>query len=176
MKTTSISFGLTLIAFMVLCAFHGKDDKDNGCTSNTKAASMEVRDTTCCNATDTDFVYKNDTLQLPFCEAYHCSGRMYVQKDSVTGKMKLVNNIKRLPQKEPFYLDKSVMVKLSQTTKQQKYFDAFKMKVFNSIQDTAIRSEVWFSLSSIEWAIKNNDAISYMIGLKHLSEVWKKIN
>lgn len=172
MKTTAI----IIVALLTLCAFRGKEDKTNRCSSNSKAATMEVSDTACCSATDTDFVYKSDTLQLPYAIAYHCTGSIYMEKDKATGKMKLINNIKRLPEKEPFYLDKSVSVKFLQSAKQQKYFNDFKMKVFNSIQDTALRSEVWYSLSSMEWAIKSNDAVSYMMSLKHLSEVWRKVN
>lgn len=172
MKIASI----TLIAFLALSSFRGKGDKNNSCMSGSKGAVMTVRDTMCCSATDTDFIYKGDTLELPYCVAYPCSGKIKMEKDPVTGKMKMINNIKRLPEKEPFYLNKDVDVKLMQTAIQEKYFNDFKMKVFNSIQDTALRSEVWFSLSSIEWAIKSNDAISYMMGLKHLSAVWKKMS
>jgi hypothetical protein len=63
---------------------------------------------------------------------------------------------------------------LTLTGKEQKHFDRFKNKVLALVKDTGLRSSIWFELNSIESAIKNNDAVSYIIGVRQLTDLWAK--
>ncbi|HXB11571.1 MAG TPA: hypothetical protein VNZ45_06275 [Bacteroidia bacterium] len=171
MKTKAVRH---LIVITILVIFSFQNSEASSGRSVCKIGTMEVRDTGCSEATAKRFCFGKDTIELPDCITYPCTGKMFMEKDS-TGHFHMVSTIKHLPVDEPFYFRKDVYVFIGITPEQEKELDWFKDKVMHGVKDTALRAELWFQLSSIKYAMKNNDAISYIIGLRHLTEAWKKI-
>jgi hypothetical protein len=90
--------------------------------------------------------------------------------------MHIVSTLKHLPVAEPFYFRKDVYIFIGMSPEQERDFDWFKQQVYNGVKDTGLRAELWFELSSTEAAMKNDDAASYIIGVRHLTETWAKIS
>ena len=163
------------MAYLGLCAFQlGKPT--TGAKATCKDGTMEVRDTTCGESVSKRFVFGTDTLDLPFCSSYPCSGSMWMEFDSITDRSKIVSTVKHRPEKEPFYFRKEVFIYVGLTKEQEGDFDWFKQQVYNGVKDTGLRAELWFELNSTESAMKNDDAASYVIGVRHLTETWAKIS
>ena len=165
---------IIIITYSILCSFQIGGNSSG--RANCKIGTMEVRDTGCSFATSMRFSFGEDTIDLPYCITYPCTGKMYMEKDKdENGHFHMVSTIKHLPVNEPFYFRKDVYIFIGITPEQEKELDWFKEKVRNGVNDTALRAELWFQLSSIKYAMKNDDAISYIMGLRHLHDVWGRI-
>jgi hypothetical protein len=152
------------------------DGHKSSCRSNSKTGTMEVRDTACGSASSEHFAFGTDTIELPNCISFPCTGKVFCEMDSSTKRMHVVSTVKHSPVSEPFYFRKDVYIFVGITPEQENEFDYFKQQVMKGVKDTALRGELWFDLSSTESAMKNDDAATYVISLRHLIEIWGKIS
>lgn len=178
MKVNARTSVIILITFLTAGIFQTAkaDGHKSSVRSNSKTGTMEVRDTGCGSASSERFAFGTDTIELPNCISFPCTGKVWCEIDSSTERMHIVSTVKHSPVSEPFYFRKDVYIFVGMTPEQEKEFDYFKQEVMHEVKDTALQGELWFDLSSTESAMKNDDAATYVIGLRHLIEIWGKIS